>query len=161
MSQQIPAAGMAALEAMIRNNIPHCGELGVRLEDYGPGTVTMAIDYQDRLVGNPETGTLHGGLITTLVDTVSGMSVLAALGKLVAIATVDLRIDYLKPATPDRALFAKAECYRTTRHIAFTRCTAYHDADDPIANCVATFMIASSGGPPPDTAQAGQGGDGA
>lgn len=149
---------MAALEAMIRGNIPHCGELGVRLVDYGTGTVTMAIDYQDRLVGNPETGTLHGGLITTLVDTVSGMSVFAALGKLVTIATVDLRIDYLKPATPERTLFARAECYRTTRHIAFTRCTAYHDPEDPIANCVATFMIASSSGPPMSAASGGDGG---
>ncbi len=155
MTQQIPAAGKAALEAMIRNNIPHCGELGVRLEDYGTGAVTMAIDYQDRLVGNPETGTLHGGLITTLVDTVSGMSVFAALGKLVTIATIDLRIDYLKPATPERVLFARAECYRVTRQIAFTRCTAYHEADDPIANCVATFMIASSGGAPMHAAAGG------
>lgn len=148
---------MAVLEAMIRDNIPHCGELGIRLEDYGPGTVTMSIDYQDRLVGNPETGTLHGGLITTMVDTVSGMSVLAALGKLVAIATLDLRIDYLKPATPERTLFARAECYRTTRQIAFTRSTAYHDPEDPIANCVATFVIASSGGPPMSKSPGGEG----
>ena len=148
MNDRIPPLSKTVIEAMIRDNIPHCGELGVRLVDVGPGSMTMALDYQERFVGNPETGVLHGGIITTLVDTVSGMSVYAALGKLVAVATLDLRIDYLKPAMPHMPLIAHAECYKTTRQIAFTRCTAYHQADDPVATCVGTFMIGSSSKPP-------------
>lgn len=137
----------AAIDRIIRESIPHCGELGLRLTEIGKATMTMALDYQPRLVGNPATGVLHGGVITTLVDTVSGMCVYTALGKLIAIATLDLRIDYLKPATPGEVLYARADCYKTTRTIAFTRCLAYHDPADPIASCVATFMLGSGDKP--------------
>ena len=161
MAERFAAINLKAVDAMIRDNVPHCRELGIRVVDLAPGTMTMALAYQERLIGNPETGFLHGGVITTLVDTVSGMAVLAALRKLVAIATLDLRIDYLKPATPKRELLARAECYKTTRQIAFTRCTAYHEPSDPIASCVGAFMIGSSARsamrPPAD----GRGGGGA
>ena len=133
-----------SIQSMIDHAMPHGRELGIRVVDVASATVTMTLDYQARLVGNPETGFLHGGVITTLVDTVSAMSVFAALRQLIVIATLDLRIDYLKPATAGRELVARAECYKTTRQIAFTRCTAYHDPADPIASCVGTFMIGSS-----------------
>ena len=135
---------IASIQAMIDHNMPHGRELGIRIVALAPSTATMALDYQARLVGNPETGFLHGGVITTLVDTVSAMSVFAALRRMVAIATLDLRIDYLKPATPARQLIARADCYKTTRQIAFTRCTAYHEPSDPIASSVGTFMIGST-----------------
>ncbi len=135
---------ISTIQAMIDHNMPHGRELGIRIVDLAPASATMALDYQSRLVGNPETGILHGGVITTLVDTVSAMSVFAALRRMVAIATLDLRIDYLKPATPSRELVARADCYKTTRQIAFTRCTAYHERSDPIASCVGTFMIGST-----------------
>ncbi|WP_205700932.1 PaaI family thioesterase [Jeongeupia sp. USM3] len=57
-----------------------------------------------------------------------------------AIATLDLRIDYLRPAKPDAPIFCTAECYRLTEHIAFTRATAFQDdIAKPVAYAVATF----------------------
>lgn len=107
-----------------------------------PGSVTMRLPYSDKLVGNPESGVIHGGAITTLVDTAAGTAVFAATRKAQPIGTLDLRIDYLKPATPGRDVFARAECYKVTRQIAFVRAVAYHeDPDDPVANCVATFVL--------------------
>jgi acyl-coenzyme A thioesterase PaaI-like protein len=62
-----------------------------------------------------------------------------------AIATLDLRIDYMKPATPERDIFAYAECFKVTKNIAFVRGLAYHtDRNDPIATCAATFMLGTS-----------------
>ena len=58
--------------------------------------------YDAKLVGNPETGVLHGGAITALLDGASGAAVFAALVDIVPIATLDLRIDYLRPAESGR-----------------------------------------------------------
>ncbi len=141
---------VALIQRIMRDGIPHCRELGVEVLDVDRQArrATMRLPYQERLVGNPETGVLHGGAITTLIDTVCGMAAMASLARLKAIATLDLRIDYLKPATPHRDLIATAEIYKLTRYIAFARASAYHDADDPIAACVGTFMIGSSDTPP-------------
>jgi uncharacterized protein (TIGR00369 family) len=138
------------VQRIMRDGIPHCRELGVEVIDVQrePGSATMALDYDQRLIGDPETGILHGGAITTLIDTVCGMAVMASLKKLTSLATLDLRIDYLKPATPERRLFARAEVYKLTRNVAFTQATAYHDPEDPIASCVGTFMIGASETPP-------------
>ena len=55
------------------------------------------------------------------------------LPRMEAIATLDLRIDYLKPATIGEDLFARAECYRLTRQIAFVRSVAYQrDPQQPV-----------------------------
>ncbi len=144
MTDGFDTIDISSIQAMIDHNMPHGRELGIRIVELAPSSATMVLDYQARLVGNPETGFLHGGVITTLVDTVSAIAVFAALRRMVVIATLDLRIDYLKPATPSRELIARAECYKTTRQIAFTRCTAYHERADPIASCVGTFMIGSA-----------------
>jgi len=61
-------------------------------------------------------------------------------------ATLDLRIDYMKPARPHEDVFAYAECYKMTRQIAFVRGVAYQDSEDnPVANAAATFMFTGTG----------------
>jgi acyl-coenzyme A thioesterase PaaI-like protein len=56
-------------------------------------------------------------------------------------ATLDLRVDYLRPATPGKTVVGRGECYRITRSIAFVRGQA-HDGDpaDPLAHVAGTFM---------------------
>jgi uncharacterized protein (TIGR00369 family) len=135
-----------AMAQMVRQAIPHVKELGAELVHIERGRATMSLAYQERLIGNPETGVVHGGVITTLIDTVCGMSVFTRMAKIGPIATLDLRIDYLKPATPGADLLAEAECYKVTRNVAFVRGLAYHeDRDDPIANCAGTFMVGTPG----------------
>jgi uncharacterized protein (TIGR00369 family) len=154
MTETRPKFDLDVIDRAIRANIPHCGELGVRTTAFATDGVVMELDYQERLVGNPATGVLHGGVITVLADTVSGMAVYGAVQKMIPIATLDLRIDYLKPATPGRTLLARAECYKSTRSIAFTRGTVYHDPEDPIASMVGTFMFNSSRAASPSSAGA-------
>ncbi len=141
-----PGFDLENIRQLVREGIPHVRALGVDVESVEPGRMTVSLDYQDRLVGNPETGVLHGGVITTLLDTVSGLAVHTALRKFLPIATLDLRIDYLRPATPGERLFAFAHCYRVTRNVAFTRGVAYHDdIDDPVANTAGAFMLSTAG----------------
>lgn len=138
------------VETMIRQGIPYCAALGVRVIEVRRSHVTLSLPYNPDLVGDPASGILHGGAITSLVDSVAGMAVFAAMQKLQAVATLDLRIDYLKPALAHKEVYATAECYKLTRSIAFVRARAYHPEtpDDLVANCVATFMIGSSDKPP-------------
>ncbi len=126
--------------------IPHNEALGLDVVDFHETGMTIRLPYDARWVGNPDTGVLHGGVITTLLDAVSGAAVFVRLGLPVAIATLDLRIDYLKPAAPGRDVVARADCYKVTRNVAFVRASAYHDdPDDPIASASSTFMLHTKG----------------
>lgn len=122
--------------------IPHNRALGLRVVGYAEGTAIIELPYHEQLVGNPETGVLHGGAITTLMDATCGASVFIKRRRPGRVATLDLRIDYLRPATPGQKVIAKAECYKVTRSVAFTRGIAHHgDEADPIAHATGAFML--------------------
>ncbi len=124
--------------------VPHNLALGLRVLDVSPTEASFELPYDARLVGNPDTGTLHGGAITALLDACSGAAVFAALPSLVPIATLDLRIDYLRPAEAGKPVIAKATCYKLTRNVAFTRGVAYQDdPENVIAHSVGTFMLST------------------
>ncbi|UJB30844.1 PaaI family thioesterase [Chromobacterium sp. Beijing] len=140
-------ANPEVLEAMSQLfvSFPHCRALGFQYIGTEGRRPTLKVDWREDLVGNPVTGILHGGVITSLVDTCSAVSVTAHLPEMETIATLDLRIDYLKAATPGKPIFCRAECYRLASQIAFTRAVCYHESpSDPIAHGVATFMRESS-----------------
>ena len=140
---------ISQIQNIIDKGIPHCAEIGVKVHEMDADGVTFSMDYQERFAGNPVSGILHGGIITTLIDTAAGMCIYARLKQYMPIATLDLRIDYLKPATPGEELFTRATCYKVTKQIAFVRAIAYHDdPEDPVANSVGTFMLKSSNSPP-------------
>ncbi len=128
--------------------VPHNRALGLRILEMAPSEALFELPYDTKLVGNPDTGVIHGGAITALIDGASGAAVFAALVEFVPIATLDLRIDYLRPAETGRSVFARATCYKMTRNVAFTRAVAYHeDPADPIAHSVGTFMVSTKAGP--------------
>lgn len=135
---------------LLVSHVPHARAIGLTVLDVQPGHVWLRIPYADFLVGNPETGVVHGGVITTLLDNGGGAAVMTALEDLRAIATLDLRIDYMKPATPGRDILGHCHCHKVTRNVAFVRGTAYHDTpDDPIASAVMTFMLGANRTTPP------------
>lgn len=139
--------------------VPYNAALGLRVEDFEEGVSYLRLPYRAELVGNPATGVLHGGIVTSLIDAACGMAVFMKLQRVIRIATLDLRIDYLKPAEPPRDVRARAECYKVTRQIAFVRALAYHDDPaDPIASSAGTFMLFDDGRSPVGRAMAGQGG---
>jgi uncharacterized protein (TIGR00369 family) len=129
--------------------IPYNAALGLYAEDATAEGVTVVLPYRPELVGNPDTGVLHGGAITALLDASCGMAVFLKMTSPARVATLDLRIDYLKPATPAKDVRTRAECYKLTRQVAFTRATAYHDdPKDPIASAAGTFVLLEDGPKP-------------
>jgi uncharacterized protein (TIGR00369 family) len=118
---------------------------GLRLDRAAPGEAWSRLPYRPVFVGDTETGVLHGGVVTAMLDESCGMAVQLALDGTRAIATLDLRIDYQKPATPGHDIKAHSFCYRVTRSIAFVRSTAYQESeDDPVATATACFMIGAN-----------------
>lgn len=125
---------------------PYSREIGLEVRAAKPDWCVIAVPYQRHLIGNPDTGVLHGGVITALIDSCFGLAVFVRLNQLRAMATLDLRIDHLKPATPGREVLGGAVCYKHTSELAFLRGSIYHDTpDDPIATSVSVFMF--TGGP--------------
>ena len=126
------------------SGFPHAEEIGMRMHDAERGRSLITIPYDEKLVGDPETGVVHGGVVTTLLDTGCGVASISRTGLLGAIATLDLRIDYMRPAKPGKMLTAACECDRVTRSVAFARGVASdEDPDDPVATAAGAFMITS------------------
>ncbi|HMU89591.1 MAG: PaaI family thioesterase [Pseudomonadales bacterium] len=124
--------------------IPHSAVLGLEIVSIERDVAILRLPYSDRLIGNPVSRTVHGGAVLSLVDSASGKAVFCAVPAPETIATLDLRIDYLKPPQPEQDLFCRAECYKLTRSVAFVRAEVYHQPGDPIAHSVSTFMRSSS-----------------
>ncbi|MBI5507071.1 MAG: PaaI family thioesterase [Deltaproteobacteria bacterium] len=131
-------------------HIPHAVELGMTMEQAGPCQALIRIPQGERLLGAASRGVVFGGVITTLLDQVGGAAVMCSLRELTSIATIDLRIDYMRPSTPGRDLLGHAQCYRLTRNVAFVKARAFHDGelDDPFAIALSTFMLAANPTPP-------------
>jgi uncharacterized protein (TIGR00369 family) len=144
MDDEAKRAQRAMWNRGFAENVPHNRALGVEIVDLGPDWALFRMPYDVRWIGNPDTGVMHGGVITALLDGCCGAAVFSALRRPAPIATLDLRIDYLKPAAVGRDVLARATCYKTTKNVAFARALAYHDDErDPIASAVGTFMLST------------------
>ena len=118
--------------------------------------VTIRVPYAEHLVGDPDTGVIHGGVMTATLDNASGWAVAAHEDHVAgnSMATLDLRIDYMRPAAPGEDLIVQAECYKLTRTVAFVRGVAHQgDRDDPVAASTAAFMLGTPSTPRADQGQ--------
>ena len=139
---------LAAINRQFAAIVPHNRALGMDMLELDEGIAVIRLPYDPKLVGNPETGVLHGGAISSLMDATCGAAVFMALDFPKPIATLDLRIDYLSQGEPGQDVIARCHCYKVTRNVAFVRGVAYvTDEDDPVAAATGTFMIATSPGP--------------
>ena len=130
--------------ATIIANTPYMQAIGAHYVGRDGHGLTMKLPYRADLIGDPETRVIASGVVTALLDNTCGMAVWGRIGEFKPIATLDLRIDYMRPALPDNALLATAHCYKLTRSIGFVRAFAYEvSADDPVAAAQAAFIISS------------------
>ena len=126
----------------LARRVGHGRALGLEFRDSGDTWAELALPWREELVGVPDTGVLASGAIVSLIDTASGTSVWIALDRFTPIVTIDLRLDYLRPALKGETIIARCETVKLTRRIAFVRGVAHGgDEDRPIALSAATFML--------------------
>lgn len=129
------------LAAKMMFSVGHSGWLGLRYVEHGDDWVELALPWREDLVGETDSGVLATGPIVSLMDMAAGMSIWSASGLFQAVATLDLRVDYMRPARPRAAINGRVQCYRMTRSAAFVRGIAHDgDADDPVAHVAGVFM---------------------
>jgi uncharacterized protein (TIGR00369 family) len=142
-----PDAGKAAafdpkLFMSYARRVGHGGALGIDYLGHGEDWAELVLPYDEKLIGVAESGIIASGPIISLMDMATSLAIWIRLGRFRHQATLDLRIDYLRPATPGRTIVGRGECYRTTKSVGFVRGLA-HDGDpaDPVAHVGGTFMF--------------------
>lgn len=125
----------------------HTGFIGMQYRTHGENWVELALPWREDLVGDHETGVLASGPIISLLDNATSMSVWALRGGFRPQVTLDLRVDYVRAATPGKTIIAWAECYQLKRSMAFVRGIA-HDGDiaDPVAHAAGIFIQVGADG---------------
>ena len=137
---------LRARAGVMKSASPYSRTLAAEVVELAPNRSTLRLPYQDIFVGDPESGVIAGGVVTALLDQTCGYAVWASLQAFSTIATLDLRIDYMRPARPRETLLAQAECYKLGRSIAFVRGLAYEsDPADPVAAAQGTFVLTTNG----------------
>jgi len=134
----------AWVEAFI-TGIPYAKASGMTVTDMGQGHASLLLPARGTWTGDAERKLIHPGCLSVLADTACGVAVGTALEALEPFATLDLRMDYLRPAVADTDLVCKAECHRLSRSVAFVRGELFQPGQsEPVAMVNATFMRATA-----------------
>ncbi|MES1941867.1 hypothetical protein T5B8_16589 [Salinisphaera sp. T5B8] len=135
-----------AVARQFGEQVPHSRDLGMQVVAMEADQVRMRLVPGPELRAADAAEELCTSVLYSLVDSACGLAVFAALRELKPIATVDLRMDYLRPAGSERALVATAHCHHLTDDVAFVRCQVFSEGlDGPVAIGNAIFMRATQG----------------
>ena len=132
---------VAMLRDLFENRIPFNRIVGLHIDTIAPDHVSGHIEMRPELIGSALHQRLHGGVISASLDAIAGLAVIAAIGarhmdepprarmqRFTKIGTIDLRIDYLRPATGTRFTMA-SEVMRLGSRVASAR-MSFSGADD-------------------------------
>lgn len=123
-------------------SIPHARALGLSVLRLGDGEAEIALPYREALIGDPKTGVIHGGAVSTAMDTCCGAAVMCHASTPDGTATIDLRIDYMRAATPGQTITTRATCFHVTRSVAFVRAVAVDEnTEHPVATAAGAFTV--------------------
>ncbi len=130
------------LAALFETRVPFVAFLGMHFASVASGSVRMTVPFRPDLIGNPTIPALHGGVVAALLDTCGGAAVWSQIGELDQVSTVDLRVDYLRPARPER-LVGTARVIRLGNRVGVVELRAYHPgaSDKPIAVGTGVYNI--------------------
>ncbi|WP_347266420.1 PaaI family thioesterase [Paracoccus sp. (in: a-proteobacteria)] len=141
-TQQDPREQRKRIAQQFIEAIPHARALGMSFDRLTPDLAEISLPWREDLVGDPRSGVIHGGVVSALMDTCSGAAVMVHPTGARSTATIDLRIDYMRPAARGHRLRARAEVYHVTRSVAFVRAWAMDDDDSrPVAMATGAFTI--------------------
>lgn len=142
----LPDNDPVAMAQQFGEQVPHGQDLGMEVVAVEADRVRMRLAPQPWLRADDDTEEICSSVLYSLTDSAAGLAVFAAARKLTPIATLDLRMDYLRPAASDRPLLAVAHCYHLTEDVAFVHCEIFSEGEEqPVATGSATFMRNTAG----------------
>lgn len=124
---------IAGLRSMFEDKIVFNTVLGLKITSLKPERVVGRIDMKPELVGHYAYNRIHGGVVSAGLDAMAGLAVMAAIGarhmdeapqqrlqRFAKLGTIDLRVDYLRPAIGEH-FELRAEVLRLGSRVASTR----------------------------------------
>jgi uncharacterized protein (TIGR00369 family) len=144
----------SAIKEIFDEKIPFNKVLGLRVESLQFDRVMVKFEMNADLIGNYMRATLHGGVISTVVDVTGGLSAFmgilqkmsgksleAKLEKFGKLGTIDLRVDYLRPGS-GRFFTSTGYNLRIGNRVVVTRIEVHNDANDLIAVGTGSYVVA-------------------
>ncbi|MXO89712.1 PaaI family thioesterase [Pontixanthobacter aquaemixtae] len=140
MASELPPFDLAKTARFLMRH-GHPAKLGMKYRGHGADWAELELPWRADLVGQVESEILASGPIISMLDMASGMSIWAKHETFAPVATLDLRVDYQRPARERSPVIGRAECFRLTKSAAFVRGFA-HDGnpEDTVATMSGTFM---------------------
>jgi len=121
----------ALFRELIENELPFNRFLGIRLVSLERGVCKLRIPYKTDLLGDTRRKALHGGVISTLVDTCGGFAIWSLCQLQDKISTIDLCVDYLKPAI-ECDLLAESRVRLLGNRVGNAATVVYSNAATPV-----------------------------
>jgi len=143
-----------SIEAIFEQ-IPFAKELGIELDEVGDGHAEGRLRLREEHSSNPEHLIAHGGVTYSLADTVGGAAVVSQSESVSP--TIDMRMDYLAPATAD--LRAVADVVRFGGSVATVDIEVYDDDEHHVASARGVYKTGGQGEETPWTAGTDRGAD--
>ncbi|MBT9610807.1 MAG: PaaI family thioesterase [Aquabacterium sp.] len=133
-----------AAKVFFGSNHPLFKTMDIDIASIDNGKAEMTMPFSMQL--SDHRGALHRGALVTLLDTTSGLAIFSALQTLQPIATIDLRIDYLRSIPAGVGVRAVVDCIATTATVAFIVGKALAEGqDEPVAMVAGSFAIDTMG----------------
>lgn len=144
-----------AITELFEQKIVFNQHIGLKIDEVLPERVSGHLDMRPELIGHYAHHRLHGGVISAALDAMGGLAVLAGMAarhmddsveqrmhRFAKLGTIDLRIDYLRPAVGSSRFTLHAEALRLGSRVASTR-MAFHGEDGTLLAVGAAAYIVS------------------
>lgn len=144
---QFKSFGADELAFVFEELIPFNNLLGLRCLGIEAGRVRVELPFRPELVGNPEIPALHGGAISSTLDTTGGLAVWSQAGPRDRVSTIDLRVDFLRPGRAE-PLIAVAKVVRLGNRVGVAELRAFHPGseDRPVAAGMGVYSVKRDNG---------------
>jgi len=126
--------------SLLLDAVPYARFLGLEMSVDAEGHLQTRMPFSEHLVGNPGVPALHGGTMSSLLETVAVMTTLWELSPSNHPRTITLTTDYLRPALLEDT-FARAEFIRAGRRVIAVELRAWQRADRLVASGRAHLLI--------------------
>lgn len=137
---------LAFVRHLMTEGVPFNRVLGIEVVEVTKGRAVFAVPFRPELVGDPERPALHGGVISAVADACGGCAVWSMVDERDRVSTIDLRVDYLRPARLE-VFHAIGTVLRVGNRVGVANVVVLHPdrPDEPVAEAKAVYSVKRAG----------------